>query len=267
MVGREQSIVQAAERLSGLNDVTLGSTPQESRTLGEVQMVTEQSFVRIEECVRNIQETMEELFKVRHELWRRAALEQPLEASDRFVRQLALRQVSLTEGGITGEVLAGTFHGKPHGSVESADKNRQRSNYNGFMAVMGGFAKMNPQLQQVFASPEVVIPLFEQGVMLYDSPNRGQLMRALRQWQVTSEQQAAMAAQQAAMMPPPPGPPGAQPGAPPPPGGPPAGVGAPPPPGGPGTPRPGPPPQGGPPMQPPPGLLAALQQGQPTGVM
>ena len=247
MAGREQAVIDAAERLSGLNDVTLGSAPQESRTLGEVQMVTEQSFVRIEEQVRNIQETMEDLFKIRHELWRRAADEAPLEASERFMQQLQFRQIDLAEGGITGEALAGTFHGKPHGSVESADKSKQRSNYNGFMQVMGGFAQMNPTLQQVFSSPDVIIPLFEQALSLYDSPNKGQLMRSLRQWQV----------QQASMPPaPPPGAPqpGAQPGAPPPPG-----AGAPPPgpppqgaPGPPPPPPPGPPP-GGPPPPPPPG--------------
>jgi len=110
MAGREQGIIDAAERLSGLNDVTLGSAPQESRTLGEVQMVTEQSFVRIEEQVRNLQETMEDLFKIRHELWRRAADEAPLEPSERFIRQLEFRQIEMAEQGITGASLAGTFH-------------------------------------------------------------------------------------------------------------------------------------------------------------
>jgi hypothetical protein len=247
MAGREQAVIDAAERLSGLNDVTLGSAPQESRTLGEVQMVTEQSFVRIEEQVRNIQETMEDLFKIRHELWRRAADEAPLEPSERFMQQLQFRQIDLKDGGIDGQALAGTFHGKPHGSVESADKSKQRSNYNGFMQVMGGFAQMNPSLQQVFSSPDVIVPLFEQALSLYDSPNKGQLMRALRQWQVQLAQQA--------MMPPPPPP---QPGAP---AGAPVGAGAPPPPGGPGAPPPGPPPpQGppGPPQGPPPPMMGGM---------
>jgi hypothetical protein len=199
---------------------------------------------------------MEDLFKIRHELWRRAADEAPLEPSERFMQQLQFRSIDMAEGGIDGQALAGTFHGKPHGSVESADKSKQRSNYNGFMQVMGGFAQMNPTLQQVFASPDVIIPLFEQALSLYDSPNKGQMMRSLRQWQVQTEQQAQMAAQQ-----PPPGPPGAQPGAPPPPGGPPAGAGAPPPPGGPGAPPPGPPPQGGPPAPsggPPPPMMGGM---------
>ena len=232
---------------------------------------------------------MEDLFKIRHELWRRAADETPLEPSERFIRQLEFRQIEMAEQGITGASLAGTFHGKPHGSVESADKSKQRSNYNGFMQVMGGFAQMNPTLQQVFASPDVIIPLFEQALSLYDSPNKGQLMRSLRQWQAQTEQAAQMAAQQP---PAPPGAPPGQPGAPPPPGGP--GAGAPPPPGGPppggGAPPPGPPgpppaggpPQGGPPPPPqgppeqppapppgmpnvPPDLLASMMQGMSSG--
>ena len=85
---------------------------------------------------------------------------------------------------------------------------------------------MNPQLQQVFSGPDVIVPLFEQALASTTSPNKGQLMRALRGWQTQAEQQAQMAASQQ-----PPAPDGRQPGAPPPPGGP--GAGAPPPPGGP----------------------------------
>jgi hypothetical protein len=249
MMNREQSIVAAGERVSGLNDVALGATPGESRTLGEVNMVTEQSFVRIEESIRNMQEALEDLFRVRHELWRRAAAEQPLEPSARFVRELALRGIEMAEGGITPEVLAGTFHGKPRGSVESADRNRQRSNYNGFMQAVAGFGQMNPQLQQVLASPQVIMPLFEQALRLYDVPNRAQFMRSMRDWEMQLQQQQQMAAQQQAMGMPPPGMPGQPqgalpPGGPPPPGGAPSAGGPPPPPGMPPGGPPGPPPAG-----------------------
>jgi hypothetical protein len=259
MMGREASVIQAAERISGLNDVSLGATPDASRTLGEVQMVTEQSFVRIEESIRNMQETLEDLFKVRHELWRRAAMEAPLEPSAKFIAELGARGIDLPEGGITAELLAGTFHGKPRGSVEGADRNRQRANYNGFMAVVGGFAKMNPSLGQVLTSPDVLMPLFEQALRLFDVPNRAQFMGAMRRWQVQQTQQMAMAAQQPQLppgAPPPPG--GPQPG-PPGPGGPPppdAGANGGPPPGeAPGPPQ-GPPPPGPPPGAPPPSMGA-----------
>jgi hypothetical protein len=235
MMARETGLISAAERLSGLNDVSLGAAPGESRTLGEVQMVTEQSFVRIEESIRNMQETLEELFKCRHELWRRAAMEQPLEPSAKFIAELVARGIDLAEGGITAEVLAGTFHGKPRGSVEGADRNKQRANYNGFMAVMGGFANMNPSLAQVLTSPDVLMPLFEQALRLFDVPNRAQFMGAMRRWQTQQQMQAAMMQQQQQMM-------AAQGQMPPGPGGPP-----------PGPPQQGRPPNGRPPQGPPPG--------------
>lgn len=256
MMNRESGIIQAAERLSGLNDVSLGATPDASRTLGEVQMVTEQSFVRIEESIRNMQETLEELFKCRHELWRRAAMEAPIEPGAKLIAELAARGIDLAEGNITADLLAGTFHGKPRGSVEGADRNKQRANYNGFMSVMGGFAKMNQSLAQVLTSPDVLIPLFEQALRLFDVPNRAQFMRAMRQWSVQVQQEQQQAAMQAQMAPPPgapgqpPGPPG-----PPPPGGPPM-AGPPGPPQMPGAPPTGP---GGPAMpRLPPQLMAAM---------
>jgi hypothetical protein len=224
MMQRENGIISAAERLSGLNDVSLGATPDASRTLGEVQMVTEQSFVRIEESIRNMQETLEELFKCRHELWRRAAMEAPIEPGAKLIAELAARGIDLSEGNITADLLAGTFHGKPRGSVEGADRNKQRANYNGFMSVMGGFAKMNQSLAQVLTGPDVLIPLFEQALRLFDVPNRAQFMRAMRQWSVQvqqQEQQAAMQAQMQAQQPPGPPPPGGPQAGPPMPGGPP----------------------------------------------
>jgi hypothetical protein len=250
MMQREGSVIQAAERISGLNDVSLGATPDASRTLGEVQMVTEQSFVRIEESIRNMQETLEELFKCRHELWRRAAMEAPLEPSAKFIAELAARGIDLPEGGITAEVLAGTFHGKPRGSVEGADRNRQRANYNGFMGVIGGFAQMNPTLAQVLASPDILMPLFEQALRLYDVPNRAQFMGAMRKWQMQAMQQEQLApgGPQA-------GPPG--PGGPPPPGAGAEAGGPPGPPPGPPGPPPGPPGPPGPPPGPPPPAMGA----------
>jgi len=54
----------------------LGTQPTESRTLGEVQLTTEQSFVRMEESIRHCQETLEDLFQLRHAIWIRALEQQ-----------------------------------------------------------------------------------------------------------------------------------------------------------------------------------------------
>jgi hypothetical protein len=99
--------------------------PQEQRTLGEVQLVTEQSAVRMEECVRYLQETMEELFQLRHEYWIRALEDDPAAAlaPQGVQRALSARGVgNMVQGGrFTADLLRGNFHGKPRGSVETAN--------------------------------------------------------------------------------------------------------------------------------------------------
>jgi hypothetical protein len=68
-ITREQEIVQASERVAGINDVALGQVPENSRTLGEVNLVAEQSFVRMDEVIKNLQESLEDLGQVRHAIW------------------------------------------------------------------------------------------------------------------------------------------------------------------------------------------------------
>ena len=74
-IDREREILQASERLAGINDVALGVNAQDQRTLGEVNLVAEQSFVRMDEVVKNLQETLEDLGALRHVIWRRALRE------------------------------------------------------------------------------------------------------------------------------------------------------------------------------------------------
>lgn len=73
---REAGILQAAERITGLNDTAVGIQPQEQRTATEVQNVAVSGAVRTEEVVENIQEELELLDQVRNELWIRTLEEQ-----------------------------------------------------------------------------------------------------------------------------------------------------------------------------------------------
>jgi hypothetical protein len=178
----EARILEAAERMAGMNDVALGQTPTESRTLGETQLVTEQSFVRQEERIRNLQETMETLFQVRHILWQRA-LENGARMTmpDSTVRTLEYRGIDLADGGITADDLAGTFRGKPRGSVETADKGRLRGDYNEFLTVLGGLTKMWPPLAQVVVTPQAMSELLEQAMRLYNIGDRQTFLTPLKQ--------------------------------------------------------------------------------------
>src|SRR4029434_8337573 len=78
VVGRENGVLNAAERISGLNDTALGQVSAANTTLGEVQMVSAASAVRVDECVYNLGEVLSDLFIVRHTLWMRAAEIAPL---------------------------------------------------------------------------------------------------------------------------------------------------------------------------------------------
>jgi len=55
-----------------------------------------------------------------------------------------------TDGSITPELLDGIFWGKPRGSVETADLNRQRQDFNSFLRVLAPLMQINPTLGAIF---------------------------------------------------------------------------------------------------------------------
>jgi hypothetical protein len=252
-VGREQEILQASERVAGINDVALGVQPQSSRTLGELNMVSEQSFVRMEEVTKHIQETLEELGLLRHIIWQRTLAENPdeFQMPNSVLVGLETRGVSIgnrpEEKQLLAAAMQGSYRFKPRGSVESSDIRSQRSDFVEFLKVLPMLSQQWPAIGQVLMfNTQAARSVLEQAVRLFKFPDRQAILG--------SESQAAL---QTAMQPPPPppmGPPGmGGPGMPPgPPGMPPQGMMGPPgmrPPGPPMGPPPGPP---RPPMGPPP---------------
>jgi hypothetical protein len=204
-IQREVSILQAAERVAGVNDVASGQRPTEQRTLGEVQLVTEQSFVRMDEVVKNIQESLEVLFLTRHEIWIRtlSAQRDGIEPPDSVVRSIETRSLQIPNGKFTAQMLRGNFRGKPHGSVETADKARMRADFNNSLTALAGMAKMNPVFQGILQHPRVAKELIEQWARLYNVNNRQVFVMAfdqvLQQMQAQAEAQAQAQAQQQAM--------------------------------------------------------------------
>ena len=133
-------VERSAERLAGVNDVASGQVAQESRTLGEVQMATEQSFVRMDLCVRRAQEAIEDLYQIRHAIWKRvlAEKEEGEDAPASMVASLEGRGVSIDEslpdGKVTAQLLEGAFRFKPHGSVQTADPAKRRADWMQFVS-------------------------------------------------------------------------------------------------------------------------------------
>lgn len=173
VVDRERTVLAASERVSGLNDATLGVSPQSDRTLGEFQTVTQQSFGRIDEIIKNVQEALEDLWTIRHQIWKRTLAES---GGEEMPGALSM---ALTEAGFevpndkaTADQLDGTFRGKPHGSVETADLNRQRSDFIGFMQALAQLAQTVPGLQMQLSSPQAMEALLEQAMRVFKWNNR-----------------------------------------------------------------------------------------------
>lgn len=236
---------QTAERLAGVNDIASGQLNTESRTLGEVQMADAGSAVRMDLIVRRFQEAFEEVGSIRHAIWKRVMAEKPdgEDAPTQLVNTLEGRGVSidryLPDKKITSQLLEGAFRFKPHGSVETADSGRLRSDFVAAMQFMPMLLQAFPQLQVAFRSDAAARAMARLFVHLFRIPNQQAFLGSPAQ-DLQLTQQAQM--HQLFMQPPqPPGMPGMAPGMPP---GPP-GMGQP----GPQVipPMPGRPPMGGPP--------------------
>jgi hypothetical protein len=211
-IQREQSIIAAAERVSGQNDIATGATPTEDRTLGEIRIQSESSFVRVEEPVKLCQETMEDLWLVRNEIWIRTLEAQPegIEPPERIMRSIETRQLELPNGRFTAEQLRGNLRGKPKGSVETADKGRMRADFNASLSALAGMAKMNPLFAMLLQHPTVGRSLLEQWARLYNVSDRYAFMQAAQEIVTQMQQQAAQQQAMVGGMPPqgalPPGP-------------------------------------------------------------
>ena len=252
-----QMMERTAERLSGINDVASGQVSQETRTLGEVQMATEQSFVRMDMIVRRFQEAMEELANIRHAIWKRTFAEQQQgeQPPPSMMANLEGRGVSINEalpdGKITAAIMEGAFRFKPHGSVETADPAKRRQDLMQFMQTLPMLVQTFPYLAQNLMNPLAGRSMLREVLRAFRVENQQPFLGSPMQDYVLTQGGQMMAQMGAPMGMQPPGMPGMPPGMPPmggPPGMPP--MGAPPMPG-----------MGGPPMGPPMGGPVATPPG------
>jgi len=183
---REQEVVGAAERVAGINDVASGTTPQQTRTLGETNLVAEQSFVRMDDVIKALLEPMEELGQVRHEIWKRTLKDQGENGMPAPDSLMAGRGGDVTKGAetITAEMLDGTFRFKPRGSTENADISRQRADYMSFLQSLGLLMKTWPAMVQIVgANLPAAKSALEQALRLFRIPDKQAWVGNDQQWQ------------------------------------------------------------------------------------
>lgn len=148
-----------AERLVGQNEIAQGQQTEERRTLGEVQLQASYAEVRMNVLIRRFQEVLEELFQVRHAIWKRVLQSGGLSAARSRAMVLGTPPDGIevtglaSDGSITADLLEGVYWGKPRGSVETADLNRQRTDFNQWLQNLALLMQVNPMIQQIFSTP------------------------------------------------------------------------------------------------------------------
>lgn len=169
---------QAGERLAGVNDIASGQVASESRTLGEIQMATEQSFVRMDMVVRRFQSGMKPVGQIRHAIWKRTLSEKPkgIDAPESVMIGLEGRGVPIGEfipdGKITAQMLDGSFRFEPFGSVETADLNRGRNDYVGALQALGPMMQAFPLLHPMFGTPQAARAMARQFLRVFRFQNQ-----------------------------------------------------------------------------------------------
>jgi hypothetical protein len=174
----KQDIRADADRLIGQNDTSLGTQTEEHRTLGEVQLRAGYAEVRTDLIVKRFKEPLEELGQARHNIYKRqlAGRAQGLPMPQSMVFGLEARGIDVqslsTDGRITADMLEGQFWFKPRGSVESADRNRQKSDFNQLMQALPGLMQANTMIAAIFQSQPAAKSIVEQMLRVYNWPDK-----------------------------------------------------------------------------------------------
>ncbi len=171
----EQQPVVDAQRIIGLNDIAIGQQSRTSRTLGENQMATQQSFVRTDDPIGNIQEAFEEVGELIHAIEVQAlkAQEGPgMDASQAVTQTIQYRGDPSFQGTFTAQMLDGQFTFKPRGSVEDADPNRRQQNMVNGLAVLSKWAQLNPEIARRMQSPPFADALMQMWVTEFKPRDR-----------------------------------------------------------------------------------------------
>ncbi len=202
IIEQERAIQAAAERVGGLADTAIGVQSTEKRTLGENQLAASGSAIRVKEPIEYLSTAVESVMRLRHAIWVRALKADPrgMEAPQSIASRLEVGGTPLIDGRFTGDAISGDFQFTLHGSVQSADPQAMRADFNESLKTLQGLGGLSPAFQMMLQSPDVVKTIAQQWARVYRVPNADAFLKALQQAQAQMQQQAEMQAQQAEAM-------------------------------------------------------------------
>jgi len=174
IVEQERAILQAKERVGMLADSSIGVLSQDRRTLGENQLVAGGSSVRVRTVVGRLHEAIAAVMVLTHAIWVETLEADPkgLEAPARIVSALKQQGAALKDGRFTAEQIKGDFLFEPYGSVEHANPEKKRADFNNWMLALSSLAQSFVGLQPVMASPSVAKAILEEGLRVHDVRDR-----------------------------------------------------------------------------------------------
>ncbi len=170
-----KEVLSASERLSGMNDTTTGQTSGGDTTATEVKLVTQQSWIRIDEVVKNLQQAFEDLFQVLNTIWIAKLRETPEPWPGDLIVSMQQRAINMGPV-ITADVLDGPFRGKPRGSVESSDLSQMRVDFVQLITALTQLGQSVPVVKQRLNDPTVIRSIFTQMARVYRWPDRANLV-------------------------------------------------------------------------------------------
>ncbi len=171
----KQEVLSFAERLSGMNDTTTGQTSQADRTLGEIKLVTQQSWIRIDEVVKNLQQAFEDLFTILNTMWRMKLEDTPEPWPGDILVSMEQRAINMGPM-ITADVLDGPFRGKPRGSVEASDFSQMRADTVQMITAITQLSQQVPALKVQLNNPATIRSILTQIARIYRWPDRQNLV-------------------------------------------------------------------------------------------
>ena len=205
-ITREQEIVQASERVAGMNDVVVtGSQSTGDATLGEFAERQEAVNIRMDEVSKNIQEALEDLGQVRHAIWQKCVEEYAAKAAPGAIAGMPMpgalqnsenipglddRGGQVDTSTITPDMMKGTFRFKPRGSTETSDKSRQRQDYGQGLQSLALLYQNWPAMQATIGgNMQAAMSALEQWLRLYNIPDKqawlGPIQQMLQQQALT----------------------------------------------------------------------------------
>lgn len=170
-----KEVISAKERLSGMNDTTTGQLADASRTLGEVKLVTQQSWIRIDEVVKNLQQGFEDLFSILNMIWKNKLQSKPEPWPGDILVSMQERAIDVGDE-ITADILDGAFRGKPRGSVEASDFSQMRADMVQMITAITQLSQQVPSLRMQLNNPATIRSILTQLARVYRWPDRANLV-------------------------------------------------------------------------------------------